>query len=49
MFPSRRFSPEIGRQGKKYVISETFPANFLKFIFVLYGLLKMPADLLRNF
>jgi hypothetical protein len=41
MFPSRHFSQKIGSQSQKNVIGRTLPANFPKFVLILYGLLKM--------
>jgi hypothetical protein len=41
MFKSRSLSKKIGGQGMKNVIGQTFPANFLKFVLIFYGLLKM--------
>ncbi len=41
MFQSRRLSKEIHGQGRKNVFGQTFPANFPKFVLIIYGLLKM--------
>jgi hypothetical protein len=41
MFKSRSLSKKIGGKGQKNVIGRTFPANFSKFILIIYGLLKM--------
>jgi hypothetical protein len=41
MFPSRRFSQKISSQSKKNDFGRTLPANFPKFVLIIYGLLKM--------
>jgi hypothetical protein len=41
MFPSRSLSQKIGSKGQKDVFGGTFPANFPKFILIIYSLLKM--------
>jgi hypothetical protein len=41
MLQSRRLSQKICGQGQKNVFGRTFPANFPKFILIIYGLLKM--------
>jgi hypothetical protein len=41
MFQSRSLGKKISGQCKKNVFGRTFPANFLKLIIILYGLLKM--------
>jgi hypothetical protein len=41
MFQSRRLSRKIHGQGQKNVFGRTFPANFPKFVLIIYGLLKM--------
>jgi hypothetical protein len=41
MFQGRRLSKKIRGQGQKDVFGRAFPANFLKFVLIIYGLLKM--------
>jgi hypothetical protein len=41
MFPSRCFSQKISSQSPKNVFGRPLPAIFLKFILIIYGLLKM--------
>jgi hypothetical protein len=41
MFQCRRLSNKIHGQGQKNVFGRTFPANFPKFVPIIYGLLKM--------
>jgi len=41
MFQSRRLSKKIRGQGQKNVFGRAFPANFPKFVLIIYGLLKM--------
>jgi hypothetical protein len=41
MFQGRCLSEKICGQGQKNVFGRTFPANFLKFFLIIYGLLKM--------
>ncbi len=36
-----RLSKKICGQGQKNVLGRTFPANFPKFVLIIYGLLKM--------
>ena len=41
MFQSRHLSQKIRGKSQKNVIGQTFPANFPKFVLIIYGLLKM--------
>jgi hypothetical protein len=41
MLTSRSLGKKIGSQSQKNVTGGTFPANFQKFIVILYGILKM--------
>ncbi len=41
MFQGMRLSKKICGQGQKNVFGRTFPANFPKFVLIIYGLLKM--------
>jgi hypothetical protein len=41
MFQGRRLSKKIRGQGQKDVFGRAFPANFLKFVLIIYGLHKM--------
>jgi hypothetical protein len=41
MFQGRRLSKKVHGQGQKDVFGRAFPANFPKFILIIYGLLKM--------
>jgi len=41
MFQGRRLSKKVHGQGQKDVFGRAFPANFPKFVLIIYGLLKM--------
>jgi hypothetical protein len=41
MFKGRSLSKKIRSKGQKNVLGQTFPANFPKFVLIIYGLLKM--------
>jgi hypothetical protein len=41
MFPGRNLSKKIHGKSQKNVLGQTFPANFPKFILIIYSLLKM--------
>jgi hypothetical protein len=41
MFQGRSLRKKIHGKGQKHVIGRTFPANFPKFVLIIYGLLKM--------
>jgi hypothetical protein len=41
LFQSRRLSKKIRGQGQKNVTGRAFPANFSKFVLIIYGLLKV--------
>jgi hypothetical protein len=41
MFQGRSLSKKIHGKGQKNVLGQTFPANFPKFILIVYGLLKI--------
>jgi hypothetical protein len=41
MLPGRSLSQKIGSHSPKNVIGGTFPANLMKFIIIVYCLLKM--------
>jgi len=44
MFQGRHLSKKIGGQGQKNVIGRIVPANFTKFILIIYSLLKMTTE-----
>ncbi len=41
MFKGRSLSEKIRGKGQKNVLGRTFPANFPKFVLIIYGLHKM--------
>jgi hypothetical protein len=41
MFQGRSLSKKVHSKGQKNVLGRTFPANFSKFILIIYDLLKM--------